>query len=163
MKRDYPLSTTPNPSSYTGGKPSEKKEVGFNRTVKEKEYKNLAGDTVTKSKVTYGRDEDGKKVVAKYKLVRDEKTGIESKRKTKLNRESPDISDMVDLRKGVSKTNFDRNTGVATSRKQKDKDWKIGYGDTGMMAKTNNYSKDRAKEVLKSVGSAVKKVVSRKK
>ena len=41
-------------------------------------------------------------------------------------------------------------------------DYKI-YAGTGMMAKTNNYSKDRAKEVLKSVGTAVKKVVSRKK
>jgi len=159
MKRDYPLSTTPNPSAYTGGK----KDVGFNDTVKTKTYKNLAGDTVTKTKKTMGRDEDGKKIVYKSKTVSDDKTGIESKRKEKLNREIPQYSDMADLRTGISKTFFDRNTGDAISRKQKDRDFDIGYGDTGMMAKSDNYSKDRAKEVLKSVGKAVKKVVSRKK
>ena len=178
MKRDYPLSTTPNPSAYTGGTPSEKyktrgdreqvrkysetKEDGSFRSTKEKTYKNLAGDKVNKGKkVTISAD--GTKYVQKDKGVIDDKTGRATKYKTKLNREIPQYSDELDLRKGVSKTNYDRNTGVGISRKQKDRDFKIGYGDTGMMAKTDAYSKDRAKEVLKSVGKAVKKVVSRKK
>ena len=165
MKRDTPLSATPNPSSYTGGEPfvSQKVKVyngdGKEMTSKYKTYKNIAGDTVTKTKKLMGNDENGKKIVYKSKTVTDDKTGIDSKRKTKLNREIPQVSDLQDLRKGKSKTNYDRTTGDATSRKQKDSDLKVGYADTGMMAKTNNYSKDRAKEVLKSVGTGVKTAV----
>ena len=155
MKRDYPLSATPTPSEYTGGK----EKVGFNDTVKTKTYKNLAGDTVTKTKKTMGVDENGKKIVYKSKTVSDDKTGIESKRKTKLNREIPEVSNLQDLRKGVSKTNFDRNTGVATSRKQKDRDLTAGYGNTQLMARTDNYSKENAKGVLRSIGTGVKNAV----
>ena len=163
MKRDYPLSTTPNPSPYDGGRTKFVSESRASKTI-QKTRKNLDGTITVIDKYKSNNPENGRG----GKTVRDkDKTTFGTDDKANIN-----YSDMKRMKvktnvdndaylKGKTKLNFTNNN--PTSSKQKDSDLKVGYRDSGMMAKTDNYSKDRAKEVLKSVGKAVKKVVSRKK
>ena len=204
MKRDTPLSATPNPAPYSGGlanrilgrkvtkttstnedgSTTETKRVtgllGRNvqkvkrtdaegNVTKEKEVRsrNLTGGQVFKTKEIKKRADNDKDFEYRYKSKGSDIKGGGSFQKTKLNREIPEVSDMTDLRKGKSKTILSgkraNESTIPTSRKQKDADLKVGYGDTGLMAKTQNYSKENAKSVLKAVGSAVKRAVSRNK